>query len=155
MRMLVVTDSNLLKQVVAAASFIPSNRQIRARSAFHQRNPPGTLPELDAALAAQYGAPGAISKWWATPGFSDWWCSPQWEVEESHRLLLQSMQRVSEILRDEENPATVISAAREAREIYTKLNAAQTTKFADDEIGTMSREQLEEYIRRKTAVISK
>jgi len=148
-------SSTILEQVVAAASFTPSNRQIRARNEFHRRNPPGTLSELDAATSLSYGAPEAIRKWWATPGFSDWWTSPQWEQEESHRLLMQSMARVSEILRDEENPSLVISAAREAREIYTKLHSSTAPKFADEEIGQMDRSQLEEYIRRKTAAVSK
>lgn len=149
------SNKHLLEQVVAAAAFIPSNRQIRARGEFHKRNPPGTIPpNLSVDQMPDYGAPAAIQKWWGTPGFSEWWTSPQWEIEESQRLLLQSMQRVSEILRDEENPATVIAAAREAREIYTKLNAAQVQKFSDEEIGKMDRTQLEEYIRRKTAAVS-
>lgn len=144
-----------LQQVVSASTFIPSNRQIRARRDFHQKNPIGTIPSeltLDQALAL--GAPAAASKWWSTPGFIEWWNTPQWEREEAHRLMLQSMQRVSEILRDEENPGTVIAAAREAREIYTKLHAAEVTKFSDEEIGKMTKEQLAEYIRRKTAAVS-
>lgn len=150
-----VVDSRL-QQVVAAAAFTPSNRQIRARREFHQANPSGVLLDhCDATQAIGLGAPAAAEKWWATPGFAEWFLAPSWELEESQRLLMQSMQRVSEILRDEENPATVIAAAREAREIYTKLHAAVATKFSDEEIGTMDRAQLEEYIRRKTAVIAK
>ena len=147
-------NRDLLEQVVAASTFIPSNRQIRARNAFHQTNPSGTALGASVDQMLDSGAPEAIRKWWAIPGFSDWWISPQWEAEESHRLLMQSMQRVSEILRDEENPTTVIAAAREARELYTKLHASTAPKFADSEIADMDRNQLEEYIRRKTAVIA-
>lgn len=150
-----MTDRINLQQVVAAASFTPSNRMIRARTEFHARNPVGTIPAdltLDQALA--HGAPAAIGKWISTPGFIEWWSAPSWEREEAQRLLMQSMQRVSEILRDEENPATVIAAAREAREIYTKLHSSVAPKFADEEVAAMDRAQLEEYIRRKTAAVS-
>lgn len=148
-----MTDS-ILQQVVAASAFVPSNRQIRARSEFYRKNQPDTLPDTTVDTMCLYGAPEALRKWYTTPGFVEWWTSPQWEIEESHRLLLQSMQRVSEILRDEENPQTVIAAAREAREIYTKLHTGVAPKFADEEITEMSREQLQEYIRRKTAAVS-
>lgn len=142
-----------LHQIVQAAGFIPSNRQIRARAEFHQHNP-DCRTDLDASLAVQLGGPQALIKWWATPGFSDWWTNPSWEREESQRLLLQSMQRVSEILRESEDDKNVIAAAREAREIYTKLNSAVAQKFADEEVAEMTREQLQEYIRRKTLLVS-
>lgn len=145
-----------LRSIVQAAAFTPSNRQIRARTEFHTRNPVGTVPvDSDASDVHVMGAPAAVLKWWATPGFSDWFLSPLWEQEESHRLLMQSMGRISEILRDEENPALVISAAREAREIYTKLHSSVATKFADEEVAEMTRAQLEEYIRRKSQAIAK
>lgn len=144
-----------LQQVVSSATFIPSNRQVRARTEFHARNPVGTIPaELTLDMALSFGAPASVSKWWSTPGFVDWWCSPSWEKEQAHAMLIQSMQRINEILRDEENPATVIAAAREARELYTKLTAGEKQKLADEEISKMSSEQLAEFIRRKTAVIS-
>ncbi len=145
-----------LHAIVQAASFIPSNRQIRARTEFHQRNPVGTVPiNCDAPVANGMGAPAAVLKWWAVPGFSDWFLAPSWEAEESHRLLIQSMQRVSEILRDSEDSKDVIAAAREARELYTRLHASTAAKFADEEVASMSRAQLEEYIRRKTAAVQK
>ncbi len=143
-----------LHAIVQAASFVPSNRQIRARSEFHTRNPSGSFsPEVTAPEVQALGGPAAIIKWWGTPGFSDWFLAPSWEQEESHRLLMQSMQRVSEILRDSEDEKNVISAAREAREIYTKLNASVAQKFADEEVAEMTRDQLQEYIRRKTAAV--
>lgn len=148
-----MTDLSL---VVQAAGFIPSNRQIRARTEFHVRNPQGSYsPDLTGRDAWEAGAPVAVIKWWDTPGFSDWFLAPQWEQEESHRLLMQSMRRVSEILRDSEDDKNVIAAAREAREIYNKLHTSTAPKFADEEVAEMTRAQLEEYIRRKSLVIAK
>lgn len=145
-----------LHAIVQASSFIPSNRQIRARAEFHTRNPASSYsPEISTTELCALGAPPALTKWWSTPGFSDWFLAPQWEAEESHRILMQSMQRVSEILRDSEDDKNVIAAAREAREIYTKLHASTAVKFADEEVAGMTRPQLEEYIRRKSLAIAK
>lgn len=141
-------------QLVQAASFIPSNRQIRARADFHKQNPEGSIPdEISAEDVCAMGAPATLLKWWNTPGFIYWFLSPSWEQEESHRLLMQSMQRISEVLRESEDDKNVIAAAREAREIYTKLHTSTAVKFADEEVAGMTRPQLEEYIRRKTAAV--
>lgn len=143
-------------QLVQAAAFLPTNRQIRARTEFHGRNPAGSYAlDVGPSELCALGAPAAIAKWWSTAGFSEWFMSPQWEQEESHRLLMQSMQRVSEILRESEDDKNVIAAAREAREIYNKLHTSTAVKFADEEVAGMTRAQLEEYIRRKSQAIAK
>lgn len=66
--------------------------------------------------------------------------------------MLQAMQAISGILSETRDSDTAIKAAREAREIYTKLNITSDKKFADESISEMSREQLAEYIRRNTAL---
>lgn len=138
-----------LLQMVAHASFTPTGRQIRARNQFYQAQAGTPLPDQELATALTFGAPAAISRWWSIPGFSDWWCSPTWEKEESHRLLISAMHRVGEILRDEQDTGRLLSAAKEAREIYVKLNAPEKEdRYLDDEIGKMDKSQLEEYIRR-------
>lgn len=151
-----MTDRVNIPQLVAASGFTPSNRQIRARAQFHASNPRDSIPEdCNASQAHGMGAPAAVLKWWATPGFADWFLAPSWEQEESHRLLMQSMHRVSEILRDSEDERIVITAAREAREIYTRLNTTVAEKFADEEVAGMTRDQLADYIRRKTQAVAK
>jgi hypothetical protein len=65
------------------------------------------------------------------------------------------MGRVSEILLEEEDPGLVLSAAKEARELYTKLNGSSDKKFADEDINKMDQRELEEFIRRNSNVINK
>jgi hypothetical protein len=143
-----VTTPDLL-QLVAHASFTPSGRQIRARNEFYKAQAGTPLPDQELATALKFGAPAVISKWWTIPGFADWFTSPTWEKEESHRLLIAAMHRVGEVLRDEQDSGRVLAAAKEAREIYVKLNAPdKEDKYMDDEIGKMDKQQLEEYIRR-------
>jgi hypothetical protein len=148
-----MTERIDLLAIVGGAQFTPSNRQIRARNEFYSVVPPELPPDVTAASCVAMGAPQALIKWWTTPGFADWWTSPNWEREESQRLLFQAMQRVSLILRDAEDPDMALKAAREAREIYTRLNTEKQQKFADDAIGEMSKEQLQDYIRKNTQAI--
>jgi hypothetical protein len=144
-----------LEAIIGGSVFIPSNRQIRARNQFYQRNPGELPPDLSGPLCVQMGAPGAILRWWATPGFSDWWTSPEWEKEESHRIMLQGMAEISRILQDTDAPPQIkLGAAKEAREIYSKLNVQKQEKFADEQINEMTKEQLADYIRRNTQLIS-
>lgn len=142
-----------MRQMIQQSQFTPSGRQVRARNKFYsQANVTGT--EIDsAAQSLELGAPARISDWWAIPGFAEWWCSPTWEREESHRLLISAMHRVSEVLRDEDDSARLLAAAREAREIYTKLNGPeQKEKYMDSEIGEMGPEELKEFIKRNSQV---
>lgn len=141
-----------LTQIIQASTFLPSNRQIRARNAFYQKNPGDLPPDLTPALCVEMGAPGTILKWWTTAGFSEWWTNPSWEKEEAHRIMLQAMQAISGILSETRDSDTAIKAAKEAREIYTKLNVTSDKKFADESISEMSRDQLADYIRRNTAL---
>jgi hypothetical protein len=94
---------------------------------------------------------------WNIPGFADWFLSPQWEQEETQRLLHLGMRRVSEILINSSDPDTLLKAAKEARELHTKMTQAseKTAKFADAGIQEMTPEELREFIRRNTASISK
>jgi hypothetical protein len=127
---------------------------IRARTEYYRKNGENIqTASVDAALAS--GAPRTIERWWNTPGFQEWWNSPNWAREEAEELMLQAMSRVSEILGSSDEPTnTVLAAAKEAREIYTKLNQSTAPKFADEEINSMDKQALEEYIRRSTRIIS-
>ena len=146
-----------IQAVIDAAQFVPSNRAIRARSEFWGQ--PGiTLPDMAdrasvAALAPTVSTRKLIEKEWNTPGFQDWFTSPEWEKEESQRLMHLSLQRLGEILQDEDESATVISAAKEVREVWTRLNGKQERKYADSDINEMSKEQLEQYIRRNSNIV--
>lgn len=140
-----------LTLIAGSAVFTPSNRQIRARNRFYDEHPGELPPDLSAAAYVEMGAPQALLKWWGTAGFSEWWSSPQWEKEESQRILYAAMQTVARILGDTDLPAQVqLGAAKEAREIYSKLNTTKEQRFADESIAEMDRKQLEEYIKRNT-----
>lgn len=152
-----------IRSLIESATFTPSNRQIRARNAFWAIPGIQVPPDANLASVSLLMPPGTVSeetlsRWWRQPGFPEWLLSPQWEQEESQRLMHTAMQRLGEILAEPvipgSNTAPVIAAAREAREIYTKLHAGGEKKFADADIGEMTREQLDEYIRRQTSRIS-
>jgi len=142
-----------IRDIVQASSFVPTARQIRARNKWAEVNPDMECATAEAAMAL--GAPQAIIRWWSTPGFSEWWNASSWAREEAEAALLQGMARISDILRDQESPPQLlIAAAKEAREVWTKLNSGVEQKFADEAIGQMDRKELEEFIRKKTSVIS-
>lgn len=141
-----------LHQIITESQFTPSGRQIRARVRFWEAQAGEAHPDMNLAAALELGAPSAISKWWAIPGFADWWTSLNWEKEEAHRMLISAMHKVSNVLRDEDDSGRVLAAAKEAREIYSKLHGSeQKDKFLDDEVSKMSRDQLEAFITRSTA----
>lgn len=146
-----------LQLLMGAAQYVPANRAIRARNEFWAQ--PGVVvpdePNCTAicALAPSAAVRRAIERDWAQPGFTDWFLSPDWEIEESQRLIHQSLQRLGEILRDEEDVGSVISAAKESREIWSKLRATKQEKFADQAIGEMSQDELREFIKRNSSVV--
>ncbi len=146
-----------LALLIGAAQYVPSNRAIRARNEFWAQ-PGVVVPDTEdlasiCSLAPNDAVRRAIRKDWNEPGFTDWFLSPEWEIEESQRLIHQSLQRLGEILRDEEEAGTVISAAKEAREIWSKLRATKTEKFADAAISEMSQDELREFIKRNSSVV--
>lgn len=67
-----------------------------------------------------------------------------------------ALQRLGEVLEDADEHSIVISAAKETREVYTKLHQASnnTPKYADAELESMDKSQLEEFIRRQTSLIN-
>jgi hypothetical protein len=146
-----------LQALVASASYVPSTRAIRARNQFWAT--PGIELTGDTELAATLAlAPNrevykVIEKNWSNSDFRTWWSSPNWEREESQRLLHLAMGRLSEILVEEEDPSLVLSAAKEAREVYTRLNGQEKQKFADADINEMDQRQLEEFLRRNSSLI--
>lgn len=147
-----------IQAVIDAAQFVPSNRAIRARSEFWGQpgiQVPGDIDLASiTALAPSNAVKKLLEKEWKTPGFSEWFTSPEWEREESQRLMHLSLQRLGEILQDEDESSTVIQAAKEVREVWTRLNNKQEQKYADADINEMSKEQLEEYIRRNSSVVA-
>ena len=147
-----------LQAVIQAAQFMPSNRAIRARNAFWAQPGIQVPGDYDAGVVAQLAPTEAIRKLlqreWNTPGFQDWFMNQHWEKEEAQRLMNLSLQRLGEILEDEDEAGIVISAAKEAREVWTRLNGKEAEKFADQEINEMSKQQLEEFLRRNSNVIS-
>jgi ABC-type antimicrobial peptide transport system ATPase subunit len=106
------------------------------------------------ALAPSTAIAKLIEKNWGSQEFRAWWSSPNWEKEESQRLLHLAMGRLSEILVEEEDPSLVLSAAKEAREVYTRLNGQEKQRFADEDINSMDQKQLEEFLRRNSSLIN-
>lgn len=142
---------------IAAASFTPSNRAIRARNAFWAIpgiSLSGTESQaMVAALAPSESVSKLINSNWTTPGFQDWFLSPAWEAEEAQRLLHMAMGRVAEVLMNEEESSPVLAAAKEAREIHKLIHGTTADKFADAEVGRMTKRELEEYIKRNSSLI--
>jgi len=149
--------SNPISNLIVASQYVPSNRAIRARNEFWAQSGIQVPPEQDKAstlaLAPQKWISQLMEKQWDTPGFLSWFLSPQWEKEESQRLLHLAMGRLSEILIEEEETSIVLSAAKEAREVYTKLNGNQTVRYADEQVAEMSKEELEEFLRRNAKLL--
>lgn len=146
--------------MLQSTTFTPSNRMIRARKLFWDVPGQEVQPDAEgpsvAALAPLDWISKLVSKSWSTPGFPDWFTSPEWEREESARLMNLALQRLGEVLEDADEHSIVISAAKETREVYTRLNsnANNTSKFADAELDSMDKAQLEEFIRRQTSLIN-
>ena len=160
-----MNDNNKMNSHVAqlallthAVQYVPSNRSISYYKQFWAQ-PGVTLPDNPDKVSTSALAPNKsislfIEKEWDRPGFQDWFLNPHWDKEESHRLILMGMHRLGEILQDSEDEGTVISAAKEAREIWSRLNKVDDKKFVDEDLYNMSQQELEEYIRRNTNIIN-
>lgn len=150
-----------LVHIAAAMQFTPSNSQIRHRNAFWANAglqlPPECSVEAAMALAPSKAVSRCIGSNWATPGFSEWFLNPQWEQEETQRLLHLGMRRVAEILVNSEDDDMLLKAAKEARELHTKLSATNEDKkkYSDQAVQEMTPDELRDFIRKNTAAVNK
>ena len=151
-----ITRTDLIS-IVEQSRFTPTPAQCRRRAELHQ----GAIqvsPDMSLEALLDAGVSGVVSRWWATPGFREWFLSKDHNKHQAEALLQQAMLRLGDVLRDSDDNSEIINAAKEARTLYTALNAPDKNgdeKFADADVQEMSKEELEQYIKKNTAGTTK
>lgn len=126
--------------------FIPTPNQRAIKARFWKRVEHVSPKEITKALAVQVSGPG-ITRWWDSPGFREWFSNREEAAERLEYLYMLALDTAEELLL---NPDAQASAKVNLIKILAQLAGKEPqkeVKFADEAIGKMSREQLEQYIR--------
>ena len=148
------------KKELDAALFEPavSDEKLKARfwEKFHGRASMVDPSSLTASEIAKVTGSTTISKKWSKPGFKEWFLN-QDEERQKIRFLFNKGLSVAEdmLLNPETNANAKVNLIKMLAEITGHLNKGNhAEKFADEAIGKMSQDQLEDYLKNKGVKIT-
>lgn len=151
---------NALTQKTAEGQFQPTNDQKRAKSAFWGSFTeqsvvlPGDTPNLSLVLQFLVNE-GKITEWWAMPGFPAWFWNNQEFNQRKEYIASLAMDELEKVLLSNQlSPDKKIQAIRLSLELSGKLDKQEGAAPIDSIIGKMNREQLREYINKRTRLTS-
>lgn len=137
----------ILEEVV----FVPTPQMRKCKAAYLAAtadNPMSDNPSLE--LALQATGESRLRQWWSTPGFRSWFANREEFRQRVEYLANLALDAIEEILLDGDANATARNAAAKLMlEAANKLpRGTGPERFADDQINQMSKQQLEQYLRR-------
>lgn len=151
-----------ISRVLAAASqevvFAPTPEMRRAKAAFWaslEGTPAGDLAEhMTLAAATSMGADKKLSRWWAIPGFSDWWQNREEFKQRMEYLAHLALDSLEGVLTDPDANATArVQSAKLVLEAANKMPKRATEEDVSSRLASMSRNELEEYVRTRMSTI--
>lgn len=150
----------ILDIAVSELTYLPSPQERRAKSAFWARfaeNPLCEPSAISASLAARFAGENRVLKWWSEPGFSDWFRNQDEFRQRIEYLAHLGLDTLEQILIDP-NPKSAsarVNAVKLLMEVAKKMPPRnQTAKYMDEAIAAMTREQLQEFIKKNNRLIS-
>lgn len=145
-----------ISKVLAAASqevvFSPTPEMRRSKAAFWaslEGTPSGDLAEnMTLAAASSLGADKKLSRWWAIPGFSDWWQNKEEFKQRLEYLAQLALDSLEGILMDPDaNVTAKVNSAKLVLEAANKMPKKNTEENVESKLASMSRNELEEYVK--------
>jgi hypothetical protein len=159
-----MSSLNNLSKVLAAATqevvFVPTADMRRAKAAFWTSlsDHPlgiGDADTLTLAASKQLGADSRLSRWWAVPGFVDWWQNKQEFKQRLEYMAQLALDSLEEILTDPgANPTAKVNSAKLVLDAANKMPKKVPEENLDAKLSSMSRAELEEYVRSKVKYLT-
>lgn len=130
--------------------YAPTSSQAQVKAQFWHRFQPGpmaTLEDLTLAKAIQITQCNRLRDWWSQPGFLSWFLNKDEAREKMHYLFNQGLDALQEILMNPEaNANAKVNSVKLLAEMTGYLTKKPVERFADDEINSMSKEQVQKYL---------
>ncbi len=155
---------NNLSKVLAAATqdivFSPTPDMRRAKAAFWSSltDHPlgiGDTDTLTLAASKQLGADSRLPRWWAIPGFQEWWQNKQEFKQRLEYMAQLALDSLEEILADPNaNPTAKVNSAKLVLDAANKMPKKAPEENLDAKLASMSRSELEEYVRSKVKYLT-
>ncbi len=144
-----------LEIVASELTYIPSGEQRKSKSAFWARfndNPLCEPQDITLAIALQFCNDERLTKWWPQDGFKEWFRNRDEFRQRVEYLVHQALDSLEYVLVDPKAQASAkVNAAKLLMEVARKMpQKNQAEQFLDEKISSMSRKELEEYIKSRT-----
>ncbi len=144
--------------VASELTYMPSPEQRKAKSAFWARfndNPICDPQDISLAIALQFANDERLSRWWSQSGFKEWFRNRDEFRQRVEYLVHQALDSLEYVLVDPKAQASAkVNAAKLLMEVARKMPQKQVAEqYLDEKIGQMSKQQLQEYIRKSTKLL--
>lgn len=144
-----------INKILAAAQtdlvFAPTPDMRRAKAAFWSKfadAPMVASDSLTLASVQQVSSDRRLSKWWTLPGFAEWFQNKEEFRERLEYLADIALDSLEQVLTDPDaNPSAKVASAKLVLEAASKMPKKEADAPAS-RLETMSRGELEEYVRR-------
>jgi hypothetical protein len=144
-----------LEIVASELTYIPSPEQRKTKAAFwakYNDNPIVEPQDITLPIILQFVSDERVTKWWPQSGFKEWFRNKDEFRQRIEYLVHQALDSIEYVLSDPKAQASAkVNAAKLLMEVARKMppkNVAE--QYLDEKIASMSRKELEEYVRSKT-----
>ena len=153
--------ARLLESGIQDLVFIPVPSHRRVKSAFWasiNENPilDPASDGISLSMALQITGDTRLNKWWHLPGFVEWFVNKDEFRQRVEYLANLALDVAEEILLDRDsNPNARVNMTKLVIEVANKLpkNNKDDSKFLDARIASMSKEELEDFIRKQSKLL--
>lgn len=154
------STSEVVDIVTSELTFLPSQEQQKAKSAFWSRfneNPLCDPSQVSLSIALQFVNDSRLTRWWSLMGFREWFCNHNEfrdRLEYLSHKILDSLERIIEAPFSEANAGAKVNAAKLIMEAAKKMPSKQSKEvFMDERVSQMDKKQLQEFIRKQMATL--
>jgi hypothetical protein len=115
----------------------------------------GDTDTLTLAASKQLGADSRLPRWWAIPGFQEWWQNKQEFKQRLEYMAQLALDSLEEILADPNaNPTAKVNSAKLVLDAANKMPKKAPEENLDAKLASMTRTELEEYVRSKVKYLT-
>lgn len=153
----------LVEEGMAELSFLPVPAHRIVKSAFWASLAENPIidplhDKITLALALRITGDARLNRWWSLPGFQEWFSNKDEFRQRVEYLANLALDVAEEILLDRDaHPNARVNMTKLVIEAANKLpartSAKDDSKYLDAKVATMSREQLEEFIKKQTKAL--
>lgn len=148
------TESEIVDIVTSELTFLPTDGQKRAKSAFWSRfneNPLCDPTEVSLSIVGQFINDGRVEKWWSQVGFREWFTNNNEFRDRLEYLSHKILDSLEYVLDDPKAQANAkVNAAKLILEASRKLpRQAPKVEYLDEQVASMNKKELEEFIAKK------